>query len=270
MLGLELLATHKVDNGIAVCLKPRVAPILTHSLAREIRLLQNALAEQFYNKPWNDIFYIVWYLFSGNIPWRGLDFGYIHHKLITGKEEDFLDYIHDVFNLLFLNYISLGLPLINCSLVTRPLTGISKEFFLLNQINFFKKHHPDGEGTNHEYFEPMSKSHHINSGCFPEKIYSRNAYYHFSHFNFSSMRKIICQSPYKEIDKGELIKIQSIFELIKKNTLVEIYLIASKKPKLLERLSKVHLAQHMALSSNKNSLHLSNWLKMGAFHEREN
>lgn len=241
MRGIELLVTNKIENGLAVCLKPLVAPILTHSLVKEIRLLQNNLVEQYYCQPWNDIFYVVWYLVSGKIPWKGLDFNYIQDKLYQGNDQGLSDYIHDVFNLLFLNYIALGLPLINCSLVTRPLMGMSKEFFLLNQINFFKNTSSGKKDITHNRVKPEDLFHCKKSGCFPEAIYTRNLFYNFSSFNFSSMRKIISQSSYKAIDEDELIRIQSVFETIKKNTLMEIHLLYSKNPTIFDRFSRLQL-----------------------------
>ncbi len=131
MLNLEMFVsscgTH--HQMMSVCLKPKIPFVLTPSLAHEIRIFQNKLAEKYYRSPWESAIYVCWHLYAGKIKWKGFDFNYILDVIKNNNNSALVRYIDEVFDLLFLNYVSLDIPLINCSIVNRPVQGISQDFF---------------------------------------------------------------------------------------------------------------------------------------------
>lgn len=131
MKGLELLVIKEVNAyGVSICLKPCLPEVITPTLANEIRHFQDSLAEHYFSSPWDGYFYVIWYSHRGHgLCSRGLDFGYILDTIVNHKEQALEVYIRNLFDLMFLNYIGLGLPVINCSIVDRAVTGISQEFF---------------------------------------------------------------------------------------------------------------------------------------------
>ena len=138
MLNLELLAVREIGvNGMSVCLKPRIPVVITPGLVNDIRQLQNSLAEKYLSNTLSEDFYVIWFLEDRRgLNWHGWDFNFIVHCLKKNEDTKLENYICGVFDLIFLNRIGLGFPVINCSIVSRSLTGLSKEFFYLNKICF--------------------------------------------------------------------------------------------------------------------------------------
>lgn len=238
MSYLELLVmTERNTKGMRVCLKPNSPTVLTPTLINSLRNLQNTLAEKYISSPWEGHFYVIWYSHKnyGN-QGRGLDFNYIFETLSARKEVDFEKYISKVFDLLFLNYISLGLPLINCSIIDRKITGISQEFFLLNQISFVRNNSLKNTS------KKIVKSHFsdiANNLVFPKHIYQKNLFYHFSSCNLEAMKTCITGADIQLIQEYEFENIKEVFDCLENETIKQIYMIASKNIKLLQRLGNV-------------------------------
>lgn len=238
MLGLELLVIKEINShGISVCLKPCMPEVITPTLASEIRHLQNSLVEQYISSPWEGYFYVIWYSHRGHgTCGRGLDFNYILESIYSNREIKFEAYIKDLFDLLFLNYVGLGLPLINCSIVDRVISGISQEFFFLNKINFIKSYSADILGTK---ISPVNFFDVANNLVFPKTIYQNNLFYKFCYFDLKSMRNLIANTSANAIDEDNLEHIRHIFDDMRDQTITEIYKLASTNLKLLERVAKM-------------------------------
>ncbi|WP_454780457.1 hypothetical protein [Legionella sp. WA2022007384] len=241
MHNIELLAIrdHKT-NGMAVCLKPKIPYIITPSLVHEIRKLQNKIAEQYYAKPWDGVYYLLWYLHSGTTPWKGLDFHFIHEALLSHHEHKIELYIEKIFELLFINYVGFGLPLINCSFVNRKLSGISQDFFYLNRINFIKRYKElNCSCFNKLPFSKLDFNTQIKKASFPFKIYTRNNFYAFDAIDLNSMKKILHSHRYLPISQAQQNEIRLIFNQIGQNTISRIYQLASENIHLIERFSSI-------------------------------
>lgn len=238
MIGLELLVIKEINSlGFSVCLKPCLPEVITPTLASEIRNFQNSLLEKYFSSPWEGYFYVIWYSHRGHgFRGRGLDFNYIVDTISHNKESEFENYIKDVFDLLFFNHIGLGLPLINCSIVDREITGISQEFFYLNKINFIKKYEPNGmEKT----ICPVVWKDVASNLIFPHFLYDNNQFYQFSMFNLKEMRKLIGNAEPSALDEEAIEKIKILFDEMRDETIKEIYNLASTKIKLLQRIAKI-------------------------------
>ncbi|STY29151.1 Uncharacterised protein [Legionella wadsworthii] len=242
---VELLVIREVkENGIAVCLKPQISYVITPTLVNEIRIQQNKIAEEYYSNPWEGILYVFWYLHSGQITWRGLDYKYIYDAIKQHKEKLVEDYIENIADLLFLNNINLALPLINCSIVHRKVTGLSQDFFLINQVNFIKN-------TENGKIKKEDKSIHqinlfsdVKNLNFPKRIYKNNVCYRYSRMDFPAMRKIIKEVEHCPIHSNQLVRTQFIFELMKKKIVNSIFDAASKNIKLFERFAAIQSIEH--------------------------
>nr|WP_255666663.1 MULTISPECIES: hypothetical protein [unclassified Legionella] len=225
---------------MAVCLKPRIPYIITPSLVLEIRKLQNQIAEQYYKNPWDGIYYLLWYLHSDTTPWKGLDFHFIHKALLSHREHAIEHYIENLFELLFINYVGFGLPVINCSIVNRKLSGISQDFFYLNQINFIKRYKElNCFSQNKLPFSKLNFSPEIRKTSFPFKIYTRNNFYVFDSINLNSMRKILGAYRYSPIYLPQQNEIKLIFKQKRQETIAKIYQLASKNINLIERFALI-------------------------------
>ncbi|KTD66292.1 hypothetical protein [Legionella spiritensis] len=238
MKHVELLVIEETQlHGVRVCLKPCSPEVLTHSLIKDIRDLQNSLVDRYLTSPWEGCFYVIWYSHRNHgTRGRGLDFNFIFDSIIHRKENEFENYICMVFDLLFLNYIGLGIPLLNCSIVDRKITGISQEFFLLNQINFLRK---DALDKSDDAFHEVHLPEISNNFVFPEDIYKRNSFYTFYNYDLNLMQHLISETGVRIIGGNELEEIKQIFETIKNETITQIYNMASKNTKVLERLAHI-------------------------------
>lgn len=237
MRGLELLIVKEMNtHGVSVCLKPCLPEVITPTLVNEIRLFQNSLAAQYYSSPWEGYFYVIWYSHRGHgICGRGLDFNYILQAINTNKESALEDYVRDLFDLLFLNYVGLGLPIVNCSIVDRKLTGISQEFFFLNKINFIKS--VSSNETKETVF-PVEFNELANNPAFPLTLYQNNLFYKFCSFDLKMMKKYIGDLSLPPFDPQNLDLTRLIFDEMEEKTLTGIYRIATTNIKLLERFAK--------------------------------
>lgn len=237
---LELLVIKEINSkGVSVCLKPRLAEVITPTLANEIRNLQNSIVDKYLSSPWEGYFYVIWYSHRGHGHCgRGLDFNYILSTILNGKEVAFETYIKNLFDMLFLNYIGLGLPVINCSIVDRSIRGISQEFFFLNQINFIKN--TNSSAVADEIFSV--DLHDIsNRQVFPAFLYQSNRFYRFASINLNEMRRLIAKTEMPLLDEAAIEKIKLIFEDIKNETISEIYNLASTNLKLLKRIAQMQM-----------------------------
>ncbi|QMT59475.1 hypothetical protein [Legionella sp. PC997] len=244
MHNIELLAIRaNKTNGMTVCLKPKIPYIITPSLVHEIRKLQNKIAEQYYAKPWDGVYYLLWYLHFDTTPWKGLDFHFIHEALLNHHEHKIELYIEKIFELLFINYVGLGLPLINCSFVNRKLSGISQDFFYLNRINFIKRYKEfDSTCYNKQPFSKLNFNTEIKKASFPIKIYTRNNFYAFDAIDLHLMKKILCSHRYSPILPQQQNEIRLIFNQISQETIARIYQLASENIHLIERFSLIQSA----------------------------
>lgn len=241
MHNIELLAIrdHKT-NGMAVCLKPKIPYIITPSLVHEIRKLQNKIAEQYYANPWDGVYYLLWYLHSDTAPWKGLDFHFIHEALLSHHEHKIEHYIERIFELLFINYVGFGLPLINCSIVNRKLSGISQDFFYLNRINFIKRYKElNCSSSNKLPFSKLNFNTEIRKASFPFKIYTRNNFYAFDSIDLNSMKKILGSYRYSAIPQPQQSEIKLLFNQLSQETIKKIYQLASENINLIERFSLI-------------------------------
>lgn len=124
---------------------------------------------------------------------------------------------------------------------------MSQEFFWLNQINFIKESIPHAQLSNKNICQINDLAQRGDKkGCFPDNIYRRNLFYHFHKVNYSEMKNIINDAPFEALSYEELEKTQLVFESMKKNTLVEIYSLASKSPNLFERMSRLQMFEHIS------------------------
>ncbi|CEK11263.1 hypothetical protein [Legionella hackeliae] len=245
---LELLVIREINSkGVSVCLKPSLAEVITPTLAREIRNLQNSIVEKYLTTPWEGYFYVIWYSHRGHGNCgRGLDFNYILNTILNGKEVAFESYIKDLFELLFLNYIGLGLPVVNCSIIDRDISGISQEFFFLNQINFIKK---SSESTLENQVISVDLHEISTHQVFPKFLYQNNQFYKFSNINLKEMRKLIAGTEMRSLDEASIEEIRRIFDALQHETISEIYNMASNKLKLLKRLAKMQMSHLSTVTS---------------------
>lgn len=231
MRNHELLAVEEQNgNGMSVYLKPNSPVVITPGLVEEIRSLQDSLAEKYLSHSLEDVFYVVWYLDKhAKCSCRGLDFTYIYQCVKDHKDHDLEHYINRIFNLIFLNYIGLGLPVINCSIVTRPLTGFSQEFFLMNQICFL--YNNDVHGI--QKFKLCDEMHHLS---FKDPIYEKNQYFFYRALNAEKMKDILEHLNYEAPDLDQIEIIRAEFERLNEETITRIYDIASRDIRILERM----------------------------------
>lgn len=238
MLSMDLLVLRDVvDNGAAVCLKPNGVDALTPDLVVEMRRVQDLLAERYMTSPWEGLYYLVWYLDKAKpIGHMGIDYNYVNSCMRAGKERCLETYLEKLFDLLYLNYIGLGLPVVNCSLVDRTISGITREFFYLNRLNFVRV-------SRFSLVQPNSimrvdNEDVVTNSKFPKFMYDRNQYYQYQHFALKSFHDAISDAniePFGEIDMQE---IRKIFDVICHETLEELVTSYATKPKLLERLAR--------------------------------
>ncbi|CEG56646.1 hypothetical protein [Legionella fallonii] len=233
MLDLELLAVREMGvNGMSVCLKPKIPVVITPGLVNEIRQLQNSLADKYLSNVLNDYFYIVWFLEDRRgLGCRGLDFNFIVNCIKKNHETKLESYISGIFDLLFLNRVGLGFPIINCSIVNRALTGLSKEFFFLNKICFIRNNAaPDIQKIN--IFNELSPF------LLGKELYENNHYFYFHALQLDRMRLLIEDIDYEVPTVEEVNQIKNHFESMKKATMKGIYDIAERNIKVLERMAK--------------------------------
>ncbi|WED43763.1 hypothetical protein [Legionella cardiaca] len=251
-MGLELLVIKEINSmGVCVCLKPYLSEVITPTLTKEIRNFQNTLLEKYFSSAsWEGYFYVIWYSHRGyGHQGRGLDFNFILNSIVNNKEAAFEAYINDLFEVLFLNNIGLGLPLVNCSIIDRAISGISQEFFFLNHINFIKS---TSQNNLEEKIHSVELKEITNNLIFPQFIYSNNQFYRFSSFNLKEMRKLIGNTNTSFLDEKSIEKIRIIFDEIKNETIQKIYNIASTNLKLLHRLAKIQTINLKKCSESVN------------------
>lgn len=232
----ELLAIREIGaNGMYVCLKPKIPVVLTPGLVKEMRHLQNSLAERYLSSTFNEFFYVVWFLEKQEgLSCHGLDFNYILNCVKNHKDTELELYIDALYNMIFLNYIGLGLPIINCSIVTRPLSGLTKELFLLNKICFIQN--PESSGIN-----KIALDNRTNQLEFDKSIYATNDCYTFDIMRMDEMSRIIGATHHEIPTTAEVKMLQEQFEKIKKESLLRIYSLASRDIKILERMARYEL-----------------------------
>lgn len=234
MLKLDLIITEdENDNGMSVCLRPKTPILLTPSLIQQLRDLQNSIADKVLSNSFDHYFYVVWYLENlSKRSWNGLAFNFIVNCIKNHAEKQFEDYIDKVFNFIFLNYIGLGLPVINCSIITHDLTGISKDFFLLNKLCFI--HDSTTRGINkmelHKEFPNL---------VFNHELYQKNLYFNYHSMQLDKIKTILEKVQYDIPSAEEIAVIKKQFDGLKDETIEEIYRLASKNIKILERLARV-------------------------------
>lgn len=236
MSNNELLAIRELGvNGMYICLKPKIPVVITPGLVQEIRRLQNSLAEKYLSQSLSDYFYVVWFLEKQRgLSCHGLDFNFLLNCIKNNKETELEFYIEGVFNLIFLNHIGLGFPIINCSIVTRALTGLSKEFFFLNKICFIQNSGSEG-------IKKVSITNEFNPLLFQKNIYEKNQCYSFDSIRLDKMRSIIENVDYEIPTTEEVNQLKEKFEAMKDETISRIYQIALKDIKILERMAKYDL-----------------------------
>lgn len=238
MKHLELLVIEERNlNGMRICLKPNTPEVLTPTLIYSIRNLQDMLIRRYLSTPWEGYFYVIWYFHKNcGVKSRGLDFNFIFDSVSSHHDKEFENYINNLFDLLFLNYIGLGIPLINCSIVDRTLSGVSQEFFILNQINFLKNTRL--LASNHSILE-IHLQDIAKNVVFPLHIYKKNLFYTFYSYDFHSMQRLLSRATINFTQTHNIKAVQSIFDAIKNETISQIYEIASKKINVLYRLAKI-------------------------------
>lgn len=231
MKSTELfLLKEKDGNGMAICLKPETSVVISVSLINELRHLQNGLVEDFLKKKWDDYFTIVWYL-DKNVSSKshGLDYVYIHESLKNKREYLMEDYINKIFDVLFLNYINLGLPIINCSIVNHLANSIFREFFLLNEFCFIRNRNVNGivDINAVDEFKYLS---------FSPDIYLKNHYRYFNTFKPEEIRTIIMETQ-PVSPQLNLNSIKEKFDSVRDETIQKIYSTASKNYQIIKRLA---------------------------------
>lgn len=242
----ELLVSHHIKSGgIRVCLKPKIPFVITYTLAKEIRKFQNTLVDQYINKPWDGILCVLWYLHSGKITWKGLDFSYINQTLADNNIEGLEQYIEDIFNILFINYLNLDLPLINCSIINRESKGFSREFFFINKISFIKRSSNIHSKYDEDNFkEILNLKDELKKTEFPMEIYIRNKFYSFAKINLKEMGSKLNQIIYEPNSASDKLKYKQIFEEMKEKLIRKIYTLSENNPRTIERLAKIQASEH--------------------------
>lgn len=241
MKKTELLAIHNAkSHGMFVCLKPKIPFVITKSLVHDARNLQDFIAEKYIKDDVNKPFYLLWYLHSGKIPWKGIDFNFVYNALLEHKETEIQCYISELFDLLYLNTIGMGLQIVNCSIITRPLMGISRDFFYLNQISFIKKSDHSADAS----LNKIDYRHLKNEFYFPLNLYSENSFYGYNKFNITEMQKALNVIEPSLHSKECNLEIKRKFEEKKMDTLDQIETLAKKNMKILERLARIQAVEH--------------------------
>ncbi|KTC96115.1 hypothetical protein [Legionella erythra] len=226
MQSMELLILKELNsNGMGICLRPTAQPVITVSLTKEIRQLQDSIVEKYYQSPWEGYFYLVWYLDNSlKSLWSGFDFKFIDDAFRNHRETEAEAYIDRIFDIIFLNYIGMGLPLINCSILNKEVTSLSREFFLLNAISFIHCKH-----KTQTPFIPVSIDQEFKHLTFKEAIYQNNHCFYFDSLRFGIMRRIIQSIDRKALSDDEIKAIKKEFDAVKTSTLMRIYSIASHR-----------------------------------------
>lgn len=232
MLHIEIFTIPDISpNGMVVYIKPKTSVVITPSIVEEIRNIQDCLANRYINQDCEQYYYVIWYLDKRqkNIC-QGLDFAYILDCLKNSNDGRLEHYIDRIFNVIFLNYVGLGFPVINCSISTSSLTGLSREFFFMNKIVFIR---------NKELSEltPVNIYQEMSGLLFPENIYENNKFYYYNSIQAPKMKDIIEAFDYKIPDAEEINSLKLLFDHYKEETKSNIYRIASKNIKILERMA---------------------------------
>ncbi|BCA94169.1 hypothetical protein TUM19329_05300 [Legionella antarctica] len=232
MIDLELLALHEIDrNGMSVHLKPNTTAMMTPKLVDEIRALQDSLAKKYMNQSF-DNYYVIWYLNKNiNFSCCGLDFRFVHDCFKYNKEHDLEHYIDRIFNIIFLNYIGLGLPIINCSILTKYLSGLSKEFFLMSKICFIYQRKYKG-------LSKIEICNEIANLTFKKEHYCKNDYYFYNPIHIGQMKEIIENTVYEIPTKLTIEAAKIEFDAFKELMLLRLYKIASRDIKILDRFAR--------------------------------
>jgi len=233
---VELLIVKEIDSqGIAVCLKPNLPDVITPSLVKEIRRFQNSLAENYFAVPWEGLLYVVWYSHRRlSSCKRGLDFSFIVDSLQDHKEEELECYIKNLFDLLFLNSVGLGLPVVNCSLVNSSISGVFQEFFYLNKINFIKR---ANEKNPSKTLSQINVSDVAKNLIFPKQIYQDKIYYQYSAFDLKSMRRVIEETRVDMPNEVQLKETREKFDALFQATMASLYHLAASNMNLLKRVA---------------------------------
>ena len=247
----QLLVTKQnTDNGLIVYLKPKTSYVMAPLLIQEIRSFQNQLVNDYYSNPWDHILYIIWSYHPGKITLKGLDFSFIYSCLEKGDRDSVINYLNDTFELLFLNYIGLDLPIINCSIIERPFSGCGREFFFMNQINFIKNNHfqhsSDDKDSNLERIDIKSA---IKKNYFPDSIYEDNVYYTFLRKNLEKMKTIISDFEFKKRSPEELNNKKKIFDMKRDEALNKIVSAYDKNNNIIKRFSDLQKHEHYCMVS---------------------
>lgn len=234
MLKLDLIVTKdENNNGMCVCLRPQTSVLLSPKLVHELRELQNSLADKILSNSLDHYYYVIWYLEHINKRcWSGLAYNFIVDCIKNRSEIEFEKYIDEVFNFIFLNYIGLGLPVINCSIITHDLTGISKDFFLLNKLCFI--HDSNAHGINQ-----IDVKKQVSKLVFDPALYEKNSYFCYESMQIDKIRTIIEKAHYEIPSSQEIIAIKKQFDRLKDETIETIYSLASKDIRILERLARL-------------------------------
>ncbi|KTD59936.1 hypothetical protein [Legionella shakespearei] len=231
-MDLELLAMHEFDrNGMIVHLKPNTSTLMTFKLASEIRALQDSLAKKIIGQCL-DNYCVIWYLHkSKNFSRCGLDYNFIFNCFKNHDEKKLEEYIDKVFDVLFLNYVGLGLPIINCSFLTDYLPGLSKEFFFMNKISFIYQ-------NKYKCLKKINLVNEIKNLTFKKETYDKNHYYFYNPIHIRQMKEIIEKITYEIPGIEEVNEVKNDFEALKKLIVTRLYKIASRNINILERLAR--------------------------------
>jgi hypothetical protein len=250
----EVLVYQEIaEKGMVVALKPSTPGLITPRLVEDIRRLQDQLVEKYIRSPWEGIFYVIWHMeHSYNTPWHGLDYQYILSCLRSNKEGQFEKYIHDMFDLLFLVHVDLGLPVVNCAILDRTTSGLSSEFFYLMDICFV-------QDSSASVIQAVDAAGVNASPVFTSQVYQNKHYYLLPQLNLDMMReKMERVVPYAIVQQS-LEQDRVIFETLKEITVETIYSYVRHKPKVLDRLGemqrkKVHTFEGSSGPISSNSL----------------
>nr|HAT8715221.1 hypothetical protein [Legionella jordanis] len=221
MSTLELLRIREINrNGMGICLRPKARLVLTATLIDEIRRIQNRVVEEYFKNPWEGNFYLIWYLDNGvnSFSKDGFDYHFIRRAFKAHREKDVENYIEKIFDILFLNYVGLALPLINCSIVNKTTAGIFREFFLLNKICFlFNKTMSQGE------IRSFTVNTEFKNLIFNERIYQSNSFFYFDALRLGRMRKAIQSVKPESLSRQQIECIENEFNQTKKEFLIKVY-----------------------------------------------
>ena len=151
-------------------------------------------------------------------------------------------YINQVFDCMFLNYIGLGIPLVNCSVVDRPITILTREFFYMNQINFIKNFDMaiNSPSTEIKEYDILS----IDKLHFPKWIYLKNKYYSYHHANIHSMREKLAAYEQQIYNNNYINKIRTEFDKMCYKTIWKILNLSKTNLNILKRYSDNQKREH--------------------------